>query len=60
MAHALQHACEPIQAFQQQIRQRLPDNLHSTDGGGCGGLFFACQLVAEAAFSSIPSGLNGG
>lgn len=60
MAHALQHACEHIQAFQQQKQQRLPENLHSTDGGGCGGLFFACRLVAGAPFSSVLSGLNGG
>lgn len=63
MAHALQHACEHIQAFQQQKLQNwqwLPDNLHSTDCGGRGGLFFARRLVAEAVFSGIPSGLIGG
>jgi len=60
MAHAFQHACEHIQAFQRQNWQRLPDNLHSTKGGGRGGLFFARRLVAETVFSSIPSGLIGG
>lgn len=48
MVHALQHACEHIQAFQQQNWQQLPENLHSTDGGGCGGLFFC-----------VPSGNRG-
>ncbi len=60
MVHALQHACEQNQAFQQQDWQRLPNSLHSTDGGGCGALFFARRLAADAIFSSTPSGLNGG
>lgn len=60
MAHALQHACEQNQAFQQQGWQRLPGSLHFTDGGGCGGLFFARRLAADAVSSSTPSGLNGG
>jgi hypothetical protein len=60
MAHALQHACEHNQAFQQQNWQRLPRNLHTTDSGGSEGLFFARSLAAGATFSSIPSGLNGG
>lgn len=41
MVHARQHASEQNQALQRQNWQRVPDSLHSTNGGGCGGLFFA-------------------
>lgn len=61
MAHAFQHAREQQnQIFQRQNWQRLPDSLHSTDGGGRGRFFFARRLIAQANFSGIPSGLNGG
>lgn len=60
MAHAFQHACKQNQTFQQRQRHWLPDSLHSTDGGGCGGLFFACRRAAGAVFDGISSGVNGG
>jgi hypothetical protein len=54
MAHALQHACEQNQTFQQRQWQRLPNSLHSTDGGGSEGLFLRENVRPEQLIAASP------